>query len=58
MASKFDMSDLGKLSSYLGIEVKQFDGGITLNQTRYAERILEESGMKDCNMTHTHRSGS
>ena len=53
MGSKFDMSDLGKLSYYLGIEVHQEEGYISLNQRRYALKILEESGMKNCNMTHT-----
>lgn len=53
MASKFYMSDLGKLSYYLGIEVEQCGGGITLNQKRYALKILEESGMRNCNMSHT-----
>ncbi|KAG7538693.1 Zinc finger CCHC-type superfamily [Arabidopsis suecica] len=52
MASKFEMSDLGKLTYYLGIEVCQYEGGITLTQNRYAKRILEESGMKDCNLVH------
>ncbi|CAA7056013.1 unnamed protein product [Microthlaspi erraticum] len=53
MALNFEMSDLGKLTYYLGIEVLQHQNGITLNQTRYAQRILEEAGMKDCNMVHT-----
>ncbi|KAG7598736.1 Integrase catalytic core [Arabidopsis suecica] len=53
MSSRFDMSDLGKLSYYLGIEVIQHAGGITLNQNRYALKILEEAGMSDCNMVHT-----
>ena len=52
MTSKFDMSDLGKLSYYLAIEVCQEEGHITLNQKRYALRILEESGMKNYNMSH------
>ena len=49
MATKFEMSDLGLLTYYLGIEVTQHEGGITLNQKRYALKILEETGMKDCN---------
>ena len=53
MATKFDMSDLGRLSYYLGIEVQQEEDRITLNQQRYARKILEESGMKNCNMTQT-----
>lgn len=53
MASKFEMSDHGRLTYYLGIEVVQHQGGITLNQTRYAQKILEEARMKDCNLVHT-----
>lgn len=53
MSSKFEMSDIGKLSYYLGIEVQQHEGDITLNQRRYALRILEEAGMKNCNLCHT-----
>lgn len=52
MGAKFEMSDLGKLTYYLGIEVLQYDGGIILKQDRYARRILEESGMSSCNLTH------
>lgn len=52
MSTKFEMSDLGKLSYYLGIEVHQHEEGITLNQKRYALRILEEAGMKNCNPCH------
>ena len=49
MRNKFGMGDLGLLSYYLGIEVKQGDGGITLSQSSYAVRILERAGMKNCN---------
>ncbi|KAD7117131.1 hypothetical protein E3N88_04399 [Mikania micrantha] len=45
----FEMSDLGKLSYYLGIEVCQDEGSITLNQERYAIKILETIGMLNCN---------
>ena len=47
------MSDLGKLTYYLGIEVVQHDDGVTLKQQNYALRILEEAGMKDFNLVHT-----
>ncbi|KAG7559183.1 Integrase catalytic core [Arabidopsis thaliana x Arabidopsis arenosa] len=53
MSSKFEMSDLGKLTYYLGIEVIQHNEGIALNQHRYALKILEEAGMRDCNPVHT-----
>ncbi|KAG7599586.1 Reverse transcriptase RNA-dependent DNA polymerase [Arabidopsis suecica] len=53
MASKFEMSDLGLLTYYLGIEVIQHSGGIILKQSRYAGKILEEAKMKECNAVHS-----
>ena len=52
MSKNFEMSDLGKLTYYLGIEVKQEKSGITINQEAYARHILEEAGLEDCNPTH------
>jgi hypothetical protein len=52
MKSKFSMTDLGLLSYYLGIEVKQTDNEITLCQSGYAARILEKMGLLNCNPTH------
>lgn len=49
MKNLFCMSDLGKLSYYLGVEVNQIAGGITLNQSAYALKILKKAGMGDCN---------
>ena len=49
MSACFEMSDLGLLTYYLGIEVIQYDGGIKIVQERYAKKILEESGMSECN---------
>jgi hypothetical protein len=49
MKVTYQMSDLGLLSFYLGIEVHQDDSGITLRQTAYAKRVVELSGLTDCN---------
>jgi hypothetical protein len=49
MMEIFRMSDLGPLSYYLGIEVKQSAEGISLSQCAYATKLLEKIGMKDCN---------
>jgi hypothetical protein len=46
---KVQMSDLGLLSFYLGIEVHQGDSGITLRQTAYTKRVVELAGLTDCN---------
>jgi hypothetical protein len=47
------MSDLGLLSYYLGMEVQQKPGEITLCQSAYASKIVEQCGMKGCNPTDT-----
>ncbi|CAH9074982.1 unnamed protein product [Cuscuta epithymum] len=49
MMKEFEMSDLGLLSYYLGIEVDQKKGCITLKQSAYARRVLQQFGMEDCN---------
>jgi hypothetical protein len=53
MKTKFEMSDLGLLSFYLGIEVQQHAEGISLCQAHYASRILQLGGMEGCNSAHT-----
>ena len=42
------MSDLGALSYYLGIEVRQGKEELTLGQSAYASKLLERSGMAEC----------
>lgn len=49
MKQTFRMSDLGLLSFYLGIEVKQGSKSITLGQAAYARKLLEKAGMGNCN---------
>lgn len=49
MSKQFEMSDLGLLSYYLGIEVQQGKEFTTLKQSGYAKRILEKVGMLNCN---------
>jgi len=53
MMNSFKMSDLGLLSYYLGMEVKQNPGKITICQKSYADKIVEISGMKGCNPVDT-----
>jgi hypothetical protein len=48
MKATFQMSDL-ELLSYLGIKVHQSDSEITIRQTIYAKRIVEQAGLTDCN---------
>jgi hypothetical protein len=53
MKESFSMSDLGLLSYYLGLEVKQKPGEITISQSAYAKKIVDISGMKGCNPVDT-----
>ncbi|KAK1432653.1 hypothetical protein QVD17_09551 [Tagetes erecta] len=51
MTNKFEMTDMGLLCYYLGIEVIQNEEGILIKQSAYAEKLLEVAGMKGCNET-------
>ena len=48
MAACFKMSDLGTLSYYLDIEVRQGKQSISLGQRAYVEKLLEHGGMAEC----------
>jgi hypothetical protein len=48
MKRAFLMSNIRLLSFYLGIEVRQDAGGITLRQVHYAKKIPKMAGMADC----------
>jgi len=46
---EFDMSDLGRMKYFLGIEVIQNEAGIFICQRRYAREILKRFGMENSN---------
>lgn len=52
MASKFDMTDLGKLTYYLEVQFDQHDQGISLSHELYDLKIIDEALMKNCNSIH------
>nr|GEV70585.1 ribonuclease H-like domain, reverse transcriptase, RNA-dependent DNA polymerase [Tanacetum cinerariifolium] len=51
MEDKFEMSDLGLSAYYIGIEVTQTGGVITIRQTGYINKILKETSMIESNDT-------
>ena len=47
------MTDLGLMSYFLGIEVKQDHDGVFISQKKYAKEILNKFHMEDCKRTNT-----
>ncbi|GKB57706.1 retrovirus-related pol polyprotein from transposon TNT 1-94 [Tanacetum coccineum] len=45
MSLKFQMSMMGQMSFFLGLQVSQSPGGIFINQSKYAQEILIKYGM-------------
>ncbi|GJQ92778.1 retrovirus-related pol polyprotein from transposon TNT 1-94 [Tanacetum coccineum] len=53
MHSKFDMSMMGELKFFLGIQIHQSPRGIFINQAKYAQEILKKHGMTSCDSVGT-----
>ncbi|KAJ3701279.1 hypothetical protein LUZ61_004984 [Rhynchospora tenuis] len=49
MSKEFEMTDLGLMSYFLGLEVKQDKSGIFVSQEAYAKDVLKRFKMDDCN---------
>ncbi|KAJ0437507.1 putative RNA-directed DNA polymerase [Helianthus annuus] len=53
MKLEFEMTDLGTLHYFLGMEVKYEDGNILVSQQRYAKGLLKRFKMENCNTIST-----
>ncbi|GKB84453.1 retrovirus-related pol polyprotein from transposon TNT 1-94, partial [Tanacetum coccineum] len=53
MSSKFQMSMIGQMSFFLGLQVSQNLGGIFINQSKFALKILKKFGMDSCDPVDT-----
>nr|GEZ26146.1 hypothetical protein [Tanacetum cinerariifolium] len=53
MSSKFQMSMMGQMSFYLGLQVSQNPKGIFINQSKFALEILKKFGMDPCDPVDT-----
>ncbi|KAL0320217.1 UNVERIFIED_CONTAM: Retrovirus-related Pol polyprotein from transposon RE1 [Sesamum radiatum] len=53
MAQEFEMSDMGLMSYYLGLEVKQRNDGIFISQEAYTRETLKKFKMMECNPVNT-----
>ncbi|GJX78068.1 retrovirus-related pol polyprotein from transposon TNT 1-94 [Tanacetum coccineum] len=53
MHIKFEMSMMGELKFFLGIQTHQSPHGIFINQAKYAQEILKKHGMTSCDSVGT-----
>nr|GEV47106.1 putative ribonuclease H-like domain-containing protein [Tanacetum cinerariifolium] len=54
MKEKFQMSSMGELILFLGLQVKQKDDGIFISQDKYVAKILRKFGLIDGKSASTH----
>ena len=48
MMQAFEMTDLGEMAFFLGLEIQQVQQGIFIEQQKYAKEVLKKFNMKDC----------
>ena len=53
MMERYEMSDMGLLRYFLGIEIHQDEDGVFISQRKYAENILKKERMLGCNVVAT-----
>ncbi|KAJ3702073.1 hypothetical protein LUZ61_005778 [Rhynchospora tenuis] len=47
MSSEFEMSMMGELNFFLGLQIKQLQDGIFISQTKYAKELIKKFGIED-----------
>ncbi|KAJ0829337.1 putative RNA-directed DNA polymerase [Helianthus annuus] len=50
MKKVFEMTDLGKLQYFLGLEIKQTHEGVFISQEKYALNLISKFGMTGCKL--------
>nr|GEY36056.1 hypothetical protein [Tanacetum cinerariifolium] len=50
MVKRFEMSMIGEIKFFLGLQVNQFSNGIFINQSKYILDILKRFGMENCDI--------
>jgi hypothetical protein len=48
MHNEFEMSLLGEVSFFLGLQIRQRNHGIFISQTKYIKEMIKRFGMEDC----------
>ncbi|WCJ31680.1 Retrovirus-related Pol polyprotein from transposon RE1 [Euphorbia peplus] len=49
MKAEFEMSMMGELTFFLGLQIKQSNDGVFINQAKYTREVLKKFGMMDSN---------
>ncbi|KAK2990925.1 hypothetical protein RJ640_021900 [Escallonia rubra] len=58
MSKEFEMSMMGKLNFFLGLQIKQSKDGIFINQAKYTKELLKRFDMEESNAFDTPMSSS
>nr|GEX32465.1 hypothetical protein [Tanacetum cinerariifolium] len=53
MVKRFEMSMMGEIKFFLGLQVNQFSNGIFINQSKYILDILKRFGLENCDTVPT-----
>nr|GEW13513.1 hypothetical protein [Tanacetum cinerariifolium] len=53
MKSRFEMSMIGEMTFFLGLQVNQSPSGIFINQSNYVNEILKKYGLNNCDIIGT-----
>ena len=58
MQGEFEMSMMGELNFFLGLQIKQRKNGIFISQTKYLKELLKKYGMDEANGSDTPMSST
>ena len=58
MQAEFEMSMMGELNFFLGLQIKQKRDGIFISQTKYLKELLKKFGMDQCKSSNTPMSST
>ena len=56
--AEFEMSMIGELTHFLGLQIRQQDSGIFLSQSRYAKNLVKKFGLKSASSVRTPMSSN
>ena len=53
MQTEFEMSMIGKLTHFLGLQIRQQDSGIFLSQSKYEKNLVKKFGLESTSSVRT-----